>query len=82
MSTIRTVYADEPKFPATDQHPSAVRYQVSGKFVDAVGGAPTSDEVSSFLSPVSANKTLIDKAKADTITHEELVTLLKAKGVI
>lgn len=51
MSTIRCVYESEPNFPATDQHPSAVRYTVSGKFVDAIGGAPTAQEVQDFLNP-------------------------------
>ncbi len=51
MSTIRTVYATEPKFPATDQHPDAVRYRVGEWWVDAIGGEPTQAEVDAFVAP-------------------------------
>lgn len=54
MSTIRVVYEQEPKFPATDQHPDAVRYQVAGRWVDAVGGEPTEAEVLAILNPPAA----------------------------
>jgi hypothetical protein len=54
-TTIRVMYQEEPKFPATDQHPDAERYEieVDGKvwFVDAVGGAPTVDDVRAALFP-------------------------------
>jgi hypothetical protein len=42
---IRTIYASEPPFPATDQHPNAVRYQVGAVWVDAIGGQPTQQEI-------------------------------------
>ena len=45
MSTIRCIYSAEPNFPATDQHPDAVRYQVAGVWVDAIDGEPTEAEV-------------------------------------
>lgn len=51
MSTIRCVYSREPNFPATDQHPDAVRYTVAGHTVDAIGGEPTVEEVAAFLAP-------------------------------
>jgi hypothetical protein len=62
MSTIRVVYSQEPSFPATDQHPDAVRYQVDGYFVDAIGGAPSVEEVQAVLSPAPepASPTLAD----------------------
>lgn len=44
-------YAAEPDFPATDQHPDAVRYHVGDWWIDAVGGAPTEDEVNAVLHP-------------------------------
>jgi hypothetical protein len=44
MATIRVIYEAEPDFPATAQHPDAVRYQVGEYWVDAVGGAPTQVE--------------------------------------
>lgn len=34
---ICTTYSAEPRFPATDQHPEAVRYQFGDIWVDAVG---------------------------------------------
>lgn len=45
------VYTAEPTFPATDQHPSAVRYKVGKFWVDAIGGEPTPDEVVAIMSP-------------------------------
>lgn len=45
MSVIRCVYTAEPNFPATDQHPDAVRYFVAGQWVDAIGGEPTEQEI-------------------------------------
>lgn len=48
---IRCIYTVEPSFPATDQHPDAVRYQVSGYFVDAIGGAPSAADVAAILGP-------------------------------
>jgi hypothetical protein len=57
--TIRCVYAVPPAFPATDQDSAAVRYQVGGYWVDAVGGAPTLADVQAILSPP---RRLVDKA--------------------
>lgn len=57
MSTVRVVYhprngqPHQPKFPATDQHPNAVRYLVGGYYVDAIGGEPTESEVQAVLNP-------------------------------
>lgn len=49
MSTIRVVYTAEPSFPATDQHPDAVRYKIEDDWVDAIGGEPSPDELNAFL---------------------------------
>lgn len=49
MSEIKAIYSQEPNFPATDQHPAAVRYQVGGRWVDAVGGEPTQAEIDAVL---------------------------------
>lgn len=43
--TIRVVYMEEPSFPATDQHPDAVRHQVGNVWVDAIGGEPSEEDV-------------------------------------
>jgi hypothetical protein len=55
MSTIRCVYTTAPDFPATDQHPDAARYTVTVNgteyIVDAIGGAPTVEEVVAVLAP-------------------------------
>lgn len=52
MSAIRCIYlSGPPSFPATDQHPSAVRHQVGGVWVDAIGGIPTEAEVDAALHP-------------------------------
>lgn len=58
--TIRAIYlTEEPTFPATDQHPDAVRYVIGGKWVDATGGEPTEAEVDAIVSP---NVSLTDQA--------------------
>lgn len=49
--TIRVIYEIAPPFPATDQHPDAVRYQIGGYWVDAIGGEPTLSDVEEFLTP-------------------------------
>lgn len=51
MSNIRCIYGVEPTFPATDQHPDAIRYRVGSYWVDAVGGEPTIDAVEAVLRP-------------------------------
>jgi hypothetical protein len=57
MSAIRVVYRHAPpSFPATDQHPDAERhgpYLIGGMEVwaDAVGGAPSLEQVAAFLLP-------------------------------
>lgn len=49
--TIWAVYEAEPKFPATDQHPDAVRYFIDPYWVDAIGGEPSGAEVTAFIAP-------------------------------
>lgn len=45
MSEVKAVYASDPGFPATAQHPLAARFVVGGYVVDAIGGLPTQAEV-------------------------------------
>lgn len=66
MSTIRCIYEKDPGFPATDQHPDAVRYIVGAKVVDALGGQPTQAEVDAFLGVDSAGQ-----ARAARIASDE-----------
>lgn len=47
---IRVIYTEEPNFPASDNHPDAVRYHINGYFVDSIG-EPTEEEVTAFLTP-------------------------------
>lgn len=71
MSTIRCVYHPvdgapcEPKFPATDQHPDAVRYLVGLYYVDALGGMPTSAEVDAFLGQDAAGQAAAARVATD-----------------
>lgn len=46
---IRAIYAAEPRFPATDQHPEAQRYQFGDVWVDCVGGPLTQAEFEGYL---------------------------------
>ena len=74
MSAIRCIYSGAPPlFPATDQHPSAVRYQVGAVWVDAIGGRPTQAEVDAILNP---------PLSAQPVTLPELIAALKARGVV
>lgn len=64
MSQIRCIYEEEPAFPATDQHPDAVRYQVGKYVVDAIGGEPMIEEVEAVLNPPVVQKTVAEKFAA------------------
>lgn len=71
MSTIRCIYSAEPNFPATDQHPTAVRYRVGQLIVDAIGGLPTQAEIDAALGNDAAGLA----AKQRLVTDDaELVT--------
>lgn len=57
-SSIRVVYGDKPSFPATDQHPDAVRYGPYEIFdntywVDAIGDKPANDDVAKCINAAS-----------------------------
>lgn len=51
MTQILVVYQEQPRFPASDQHPSATRYSVGSFWVDAIGDAPSEAEVYARISP-------------------------------
>lgn len=59
MSTIRVIYHEqEPNFPATDNHPDAVRYPIEHPtrgvlFADAIGGEPSLAEIDAVLNHTS-----------------------------
>ena len=72
MSTIRTTYEKEPDFPASEQHPDAVRYQVGKRWVDAIGGKPTPAEISDVMNPPVRVRTLAEKLAPLGITVAEL----------
>ncbi len=49
MSHIRIIYSEEPNFPATDNSPNSVRYQIGNYWIDAEGGEPTQVEIEAFI---------------------------------
>jgi hypothetical protein len=83
VSQIRCIYhGAPPDFPATDQHPDAVRYGplrlASGAivFVDAIG-APTAAEVSAVLAPpATTTETPSDRLQALGLSVADLKALL------
>ena len=78
MSKIRVVYQSRPPaFPATDQHPQAVRYKVGPYWVDALEGAPTLQEVEAVLNPPPPPpKTALARLQELGINPDELKTEL------
>lgn len=83
MSQIRCIYQGAaPDFPATDQHPDARRYgphtlpDGSVVFIDAVGGAPTGDEIDALLNPPALTETAAQKLAATGLTVSDLKALL------
>lgn len=72
MSTIRCIYTSEPAFPATDQHPDAVRYAIGSLWVDAIGGAPSQGEIDAVLAPASPAPPI--QQLADLLIGKNLVT--------
>jgi hypothetical protein len=79
MSQIRCVYHPAtdgtrtvPNFPATDQHPAAVRYAFDHPTrgalnVDAVGGAPTLAEVNVLLGLDAPAQAVAQRIAADAV---------------
>ena len=76
MSTIRRIYqpngdgsANPPNFPATDQHPAAVRYTVAHALgalvIDAIGGVPTLAEIDAVLGRDAAGQAAAARIAAD-----------------
>lgn len=73
---IRVIYTSEPRFPASDQHPDAVRYRVSGYWVDAIGGEPTPEDVAAVL---AASQPQAEDRLADL---EQTIKRMAASGKI
>lgn len=77
MTQIRCIYfpandgtRTAPNFPATDQHPQAVRYAFDHPTrgalnVDAVGGAPTLADVNASLGLDAASQAVAQRVAAD-----------------
>lgn len=83
MSEIRCIYyVAPPDFPATDQHPDAVRYGPIERdgvtlFVDAIGGEPTEDEIAAILEPPAPPElTPAEKLAAAGLTADDLRAVL------
>lgn len=81
MSQIRCVYhGHEPEFPASDQHPDAVRYKVGQNYVDAIGGEPTAEEVAAFLAPPVQSAPIVLPEDADLPTLAAFVKQLAERA--
>lgn len=89
-ATIRTIYQKEPRFPASDQHPDAVRYRVGAYWVDAIGGEPTLAEVETVVAPTREQidtrkratvKAMLTGDSEDAIFRRALLRLTKPAGV-
>ena len=76
MTQIRCIYSAEPRFPATDQHPDAVRYQVGANWVDAIGDKPTQAEIDAVLNPPPRQDTTEQKLALIGLTVVELKAAL------
>ena len=91
MSDIRCIYQGKsPDFPASDQHPDAKRHgpinlsNGSIVFVDAIGGEPTLDEITSMLNPadpvpqqISDRQFFQQLAISGTITQADALAAVK-----
>ncbi len=79
MSVIRCVYyplngePKQPPWPASDQHPEAVRYLVGLYYVDAIGGAPTPAEVAAVVSAIPVD--LSDLANLERVVKAQALLL-------
>jgi len=79
--TIRVVYhGAPPDFPATDQHPDAVRYgpiEADGAvyYADAIGGEPDAADIRALLAP-PADLTSTEKLAAIGLTREDLLAII------
>lgn len=80
MSTIRIIYTEEPKFPATDQHPDAQRFKVGDVWVDALDGRPTQAEIDAVLMPAPSGKH--DFAALDATIDNDVTTLAGARAFL
>lgn len=82
MTTIRTVYfGAPPDFPATDQHPDAVRYgpfTVGGKtcFADCIGGEPTVEDLQAVIDPPPVELTVDQKLANAGLTREDILAIM------
>lgn len=91
---IRCIYHNAPpEFPASDQHPAAVRYGpliVDGEvyYVDAIGGEPSADEIEAVLNPngpvpaqISDRQFFQELAIVGAITEAEALAAVKTGAI-
>jgi hypothetical protein len=71
MSTIRCIYTEQPRFPATDQYPDAVRYQIGALWIDAIGGQPTQAEIDVVLGIDAAGTALKQRLATDEAERQQ-----------
>lgn len=80
MSTIRCVYTQAPNFPATDQHPDAVRYAVGAYIVDAIGVAPTLLEVQTMLGLTTTRASV--QAQINALEATQIAPRFSREGIL
>lgn len=80
--TIRALYSGEPNFPASRQHPDAIRYRIGEWWVDADGPAPTQADIDEFRFPAAqvAEKARQAEINAEPSRVELLDKLTSATG--
>jgi hypothetical protein len=71
--TIRCIYSADPGFPATDQHPDALRVTIGAYIVDYIGALPTQADVDAILNPPPTQ----DQLDAEAAKQYAKLTALK-----
>tara|TARA_R110000868_G_scaffold171458_1_gene407164 strand:- start:1228 stop:1608 length:381 start_codon:yes stop_codon:yes gene_type:complete len=74
---IKAVYEQDPNFPATDNHPDAVRYVINGLYVDAIG-EPTAADVSALLASAIPPVVWTPLEFLERFTKDERITIRTA----
>lgn len=69
---ILSVHESEPNFPSSESFPNAVRFQIGGRWVDAINGEPTEADVQKFLFPELTPQQKIDAMEKNGIPAEKI----------
>lgn len=86
MSKIIAAYTAEPNFPATDQHPQAIRQQIGPRWFDVLDGPITSADVKVYDDEVATESRTSEDDKIVRIStvrialdHENRIRALEGK---